>query len=190
MLRQIYSIYYVIRMFLCTFIPMGTKFEWLRREKNKNKTFWAVERWHEEIRNLVHFWSRITKNLVIRKLRFLYLYKAELFSVRLRIVPCTLHFFPWSYEIICQSHFSSKNVNFWQPFWKCLKSFLASKITHINMSENTDNNNVTHDEDVETVCRICCNLLGKETYCKEKFNIKILNIFLIVLKKNIPHIHP
>ena len=58
------------------------------------------------------------------------------------------------------------------------------------MSENTDNNNVTHDEDVETVCRICCNLLGKETYCKEKYHIKILNIFLIDIKNDIPHIHP
>ena len=46
-----------------------------------------------------------------------------------------------------------------------------------------------HTEDLQKLCRICCQFLGKGSYCKEKQE-NIEHIFLINIKNDNPSLHP
>ena len=47
-----------------------------------------------------------------------------------------------------------------------------------------------HTEDLQKLCRICCQFLGKGSYCKEKHQENIEHIFLINTKNDNPSLHP
>ena len=47
-----------------------------------------------------------------------------------------------------------------------------------------------HTEDLQKLCRTCCQFLGKDSYCKEKQRENIEHIFLINTKNNNPSLHP
>ena len=47
-----------------------------------------------------------------------------------------------------------------------------------------------HTEDLQKLCRICCQFLGKGSYCKEKHQENIEHIFLINIKNDNPSLHP
>ena len=47
-----------------------------------------------------------------------------------------------------------------------------------------------HAEDLQELCRICCQFLGKGSYCKEKHQENIEHIFLINTKNDNPSLHP
>ena len=44
-----------------------------------------------------------------------------------------------------------------------------------------------HTEDLQELCRICCQFLGKGSYCKEKHQENIEHIFLINIKNDNPY---
>ena len=47
-----------------------------------------------------------------------------------------------------------------------------------------------HTEDLQKLCRICCQFLGKGSYYKEKHQEIIEHIFLIHIKNDNPPLHP
>ena len=47
-----------------------------------------------------------------------------------------------------------------------------------------------HTEDLQNLCQICCQFLGKGSYCKEKHQKDIEHIFLINVKNDNPSLHP
>ena len=56
---------------------------------------------------------------------------------------------------------------------------------------DTDKYNVfIHTEDLQKLCWICCQFLGKGSYYKEKHQENIKDIFLINIKIDNPSIHP
>ena len=47
-----------------------------------------------------------------------------------------------------------------------------------------------HTKDIDKLCRICCQFLGKENYNKQNHKQKIEKIYLININSDNPQIHP